>query len=102
MIRQELRPRDMDTDKPCEVAFYSFTVRLNGDRYIGRIPALNAGHAENMVKQIGGELMGRLLSIDDIDKSICSICGGDVKVDMTHPKPILDDDFPEEFDSFGE
>lgn len=88
--------RTMDTDKPCEVAVYSFDLILNGERYGGHIPALSADDAAKMVSAFGGKLIGRLELIIPEDR-LCSICAGDVTIDMTHPKPN-DEDFPDHID----
>lgn len=91
--------RTMDTEKPAEIAIYTFTICINGERYGGQVPALNEGHAESMIKQIGGKLMGRLCSVIS-DTKICSICAEPLTVNMEHPKPVEEDDW--ELDDFGE
>ena len=83
-----------DEGKPQDVAVYLFDITIDEHRYCGDIPAKSWAHAEEMVSKFGGVIVGRS-SLEIPEGRLCSVCSGDLKIDMEHPRPI-DDDFPDE------
>ena len=86
-----------DKGKDSPVALYLFSMCIDGRLYGGEIPAENWETAVEMVSIIGGKIVGRSLGSICHD-TICSICGEPVKIDLSHPEPMKEDDWQEDFE----
>lgn len=86
----------MDEDKPHELAVYLYEEEIDGKTYGGEVVARNFEDAQRRVASFG-KIIGRAIEEMDVQKSVCSICGGDITRDKTNPQPI-EDEWQEEFE----
>lgn len=68
------------------VKLFSFTYSIGGSMYAGQIPALSWAEAESLVPfaLVDGEI------IEEISPSVCAVCTGAIKRDLTHPEAVQD------------
>jgi len=68
------------------VKLFSFVYSIGGSMYSGQIPAMSWAEAETLVPfaLVDGEL------VEEISPSVCSVCTGAIKRDLTHAAAVQD------------
>lgn len=73
------------------VKLYCFVLSIAGSQYAGQVPATSFDEAKALVPH--GTDWGELVEEQPVGQ-ICSICTGQMRIDLTEPKAI-DDKWPD-------